>query len=65
MSYPINIVELVRSTNMNEYEIVNLINNRVRELMNGAKPLIDDKKDSFIEIAISEFLSGKIKPRIC
>lgn len=64
MIYPKSISELIRSADINEYEAVILFNKRVRELVHGAKPLIEEKKDNFIDIAISEFLSGKIKPHI-
>lgn len=64
MSYPKSILELIRGVNINEYELVSLLNKRVRELINNAKPLIGDKKDNFIDVSISEFLSGKIKPYI-
>lgn len=64
MNIPKSSTELTKKLNINEYQLVVLINKRVRELMYGAKPLIDDKKGSLIDIAISEILSGKIKPQI-
>lgn len=62
MEIPKSSVDLIRELNINSYELVSMLNKRVRELIHGAKPLIDDKKGSFIEIAIYELLSGKIKP---
>lgn len=62
MNTPKSSSELAKLLNLNGYEITILINKRVKELMHGAKPLVDDKKDSLIEVAISEILSGKIRP---
>lgn len=64
MDIPRSSSALTKMLNINEYELIVLINKRVRELIHGAKPLIDDKKDSHIDTAISEILSGKIKPHI-
>lgn len=64
MSLPKSTQAIIKNMNINEYQLVNLVNKRVRELMHGAKPLIDDKKDNIIEITISEILSGKIKPNL-
>lgn len=56
--------ELSKNLNINEFELVVLLNKRIKELVHGAKPLIENIKGSVIEIAISELLSGKIKPNI-
>lgn len=56
--------DLIKILNINEYELVCLINRRSKELMHGAKTLVENKNSNFIEIAIQELLSGKIKPHI-
>ncbi len=41
--------------------LINIVSKRVRQLQRGAKPLIDDPKNlSETEIAILEFMKGKI-----
>lgn len=62
MEIPKSNTELIKELNINAYELVSLLNSRVRELMHGAKPLIENKNANFMEIAIHELLSGKIKP---
>lgn len=60
-----SIFELKKRFNINEYELVNLLNKRVVELMHGAKTLVNDrdsKHDNILVNAINEFLSGKMKP---
>lgn len=64
MDIPKSSAELIRELNINEYELVTLLTKRVREFLHGAKPLIEDKNKGPIEIAVSELLSGKIKPHI-
>ena len=41
-----------------------LVQARVRELMEGSRPLVERQGRNDIEIAIEEIVSGKIKPRI-
>lgn len=66
MEIPKSSADLIRDLNINEYELVYLLNKRVKEFIHGAKPLIEinNKKHNLIEIALSELLSGKIKPQI-
>lgn len=59
-----NILDMQKSLNVNDYEFVNLVNGRIRELIHGAKPLIENKDSNYFIIALSEILSGKIKPQI-
>lgn len=61
---PKSSAELIKNLNINEYELVTMLTKRVREFIHGAKPLVDDKNSNLIETAISELLSGKIKPHI-
>lgn len=63
MNIPKSTSEIIKNLNINEYELVCLINKRTRELMHGAKALIENKSNDFVEIAIQELLSGKIKPQ--
>ncbi len=42
------------------FKLTALVQHRVRELMDGARPLVDRKGRSDIEIAIDEILQGKI-----
>lgn len=56
--------ELKKGLNINEFELAILLNKRSIELMHGAKPLVDEKKNNFIETAILELITGKIKPNV-
>lgn len=62
MYIPRSSAELIKGLKINEYELSIMLSKRVREFIHGAKPLIEDKNKNIIEIAISELLSGKIKP---
>ncbi len=42
------------------FKFTALVQHRVRELMEGARPLIDRKGRSDIEIAVQEIVEGKI-----
>lgn len=42
------------------FKLTTLIQHRVRELMDGARPLVARKGRNDIEIAIAEILDGKI-----
>ncbi|NJL30132.1 MAG: DNA-directed RNA polymerase subunit omega [Phycisphaerales bacterium] len=42
------------------FKLCALVQHRVRELMEGARPLVDRKGRTDIEIAIEESLTGKI-----
>ncbi len=42
------------------FKLTTLVQLRVRELMDGARPLVDRKGRNDIEIAIEEVLEGKI-----
>ena len=42
------------------FKLTTLVQHRVRELMDGARPLVDRKGRNDIEIAIEEILEGKI-----
>lgn len=55
--------DLIKNLGINEFELVCLLNKRVREFIYGAKPLIEtnDKKHNLVEIVILELLSKKIK----
>jgi DNA-directed RNA polymerase subunit omega len=43
------------------FKLTALIQHRVRELMEGARPLVDRKGHRDIEVAIREIAEGKIK----
>jgi DNA-directed RNA polymerase subunit omega len=43
------------------FKLTSLIHHRVRELMEGARPLVERKGRSDIEVAIVEVAEGKIK----
>lgn len=62
MYIPRSSAELIKDLKINEYELSIMLSKRVREFIHGAKPLIEDKNNNIIEIAILELLSGKIKP---
>lgn len=64
MEIPKSSAALIKRLNLNEYQLVSLLSKRTRELMFGAKSLVEDKSGSFIEIAIKELLEGKIKPQL-
>lgn len=64
MNIPKSSAALIKGLNINEYELVILLNKRVREFIHGSKPLIEDKSNNLIELAIAELFSGKIKPHI-
>lgn len=61
MEIPSSSAELIKKVGINNYQLVSLLSKRIRELMFGAKPLIEDKDGSLIEIAIKELINGKIK----
>ena len=65
MKIPYTCSELIKISklNINDYTLVNLINKRVSELIYGAKPLVSEKKMNYLQTAISEIMSGKIKPQ--
>ena len=44
-----------------KFKLTALIQHRVRELMEGARPLVERKGQSDIEVAIREAAEGKIK----
>jgi len=44
-----------------KFKLTALIQHRVRELMEGARPLVERKGHSDIEVAIREVAEGKIK----
>jgi len=48
---------------LNLFQLVVLLSKRAKELMLNAKPQIDWKSDSVVEIAIREVFSEKIKPK--
>lgn len=60
MQIPKSRATLTEKLGINEYQLVILLSKRVRELMYGAKPLVEGKDSSFIEIAIKELLDGRI-----
>lgn len=62
MDIPKSCAEIIKGRDINEFQLVSLLNKRLRELIYGAKPLVDDKRNNIIETAISELLSEKIKP---
>lgn len=64
MKIPLSCAELKKNVDINEYQMISFLSKRTRELMFGAKPLVDDKNESFIAIAIRELLSKKIKPQL-
>jgi len=45
------------------FQFTSLVQHRVRELMEGARPLIDRQGRSDLEVAIAEIVDGKIAPR--
>lgn len=61
MEIPNSSAGLIKKLNINNYQLVSLLSKRARELMFGAKPLIENKSSNFIEIAIKEVMAGKIK----
>jgi len=65
MKIPYTCSELIKISKLkiNDYTLVNLINKRVSELIHGAKPLVSEKKMNYLQTAISEIMSGKIKPQ--
>lgn len=63
MEIPKSSAEMIKELNINGYQLVSLLSKRARELMFGAKPLVEDKGSSFVEIAIKELLAGKMKPQ--
>ena len=65
MKIPYTCSELIKISKLciNDYTLVNLINKRVSELIHGAKPLVPEEKMNYLQIAISEIMSGKIKPQ--
>jgi len=48
---------------LNLFQLVVLLSKRAKELMLNAKPQIDWKSDSVVEIAIREVFSEKIKSK--
>lgn len=61
MEIPSSNAELIKKLEINGYELVILLSKRTRELMYGAKQLVEDKSNNFIKIAIKEVIDGKIK----
>ena len=49
--------------NLNKFQLVTLLSKRAKDLMLGAKPLIEDKDPNYIRKAIKEFVNGKINPQ--
>ena len=64
MEIPKSSTELIKKGSMNEYQLVSLLSKRTREIMFGAKPLLEHKYSNLIEIAIRELLAGRIKPQL-
>ena len=44
------------------FKFTALVQHRVRELMDGARPLIDRRGRNDLEVAIAEIVEGKIAP---
>lgn len=44
------------------FRFTSLVQHRVRELMEGSRPLVDRKGRSDLEVAILEIVEGKIAP---
>lgn len=63
MEIPKSSAEIIKELGINGYQFVSLLSKRARELMFGAKPLVEDKSNRFVEIAIKELLAGKTKPQ--
>ncbi len=63
MDIPVSSAYLAQSINVNQYQLVALLSKRAKELMFGAKPLIENSTDNYVQIAMQELLAGKIKPR--
>jgi len=55
--------QIVRSCG-GRFRLTSLIQHRVRELMEGARPLVDRRGRSDIEVAIEEVVEGKITVRV-
>lgn len=64
MEIPKSNATLIKQLGINEYQLVSMLSKRSKELMFGAKPLIEIKETNFTEIAIKELLDGKIKPQV-
>ena len=45
----------------NRYQLVIITAKRARQLAEGAKPLIDEKEDSFVTLAAQEIADKKVK----
>lgn len=44
------------------FQFTSLVQHRMRELMDGARPLIDRQGRNDLEVAIAEIVDGKIAP---
>ena len=44
------------------FQLIHMVSKRVSELQNGAKPLVESKATSPVEIALQEIAEGKIVP---
>ena len=44
------------------FQFTSLVQHRVRELMDGARPMIDRQGRNDLEVAIAEIVDGKIAP---
>lgn len=64
MEIPKSTAELIKELNINGFQLVSLLSKRAREIMFGAKPLVEDKNSNCIELAIKELLAGKTKPQL-
>lgn len=60
MELPKSASEILENLYINEYELVVFLTNRVKELMFGAKPLVETKEKDFIKIAFQELIERKI-----
>jgi len=58
---PKSITNLAQKANINKFQLVSLLSKRARDLMFGAKPLIEDKNGNYVHKAMREFVAGKIK----
>lgn len=60
MDLPKSAGEILKDLDINEYELVVFLANRVKELLFGARPLVQTKEKDFIKIAFQELAEGKI-----
>lgn len=45
------------------FKFTSLVQHRVRELMEGARPLVERRGRNDFEVAVEEVIAGKIAPR--